>query len=267
MRRPTQHHTTPAIRSAWAHPYTGVIGLGVFYNDGGEPSTPPTPTPADLAAQSNSKRSAPEPLIDSDTGLAMTQERFAKTMTMERRAGRHAAFREMAEAAGIPFELDTFDVNQFGKMFKEANKARQAQLSEEQRRIEELAEREKAFEAREAATAEREAALARRDRDTSIRAVLVRLGATGADLDDASALLRVPDDADEAAVTEAAEALKERRPVLFGTTPPSTTALPPAPGGAPAGGPPRSAATKDDVQARMNALAEKMGYRTKSDAA
>ena len=28
MRRPTQHHTIPAIESAWAHPYAGVTGLG-----------------------------------------------------------------------------------------------------------------------------------------------------------------------------------------------------------------------------------------------
>lgn len=48
MRRPTQHHAIPAIESAWAHPYAGMTGLGVFYNDGGPPA--PAQVPGEAAA-------------------------------------------------------------------------------------------------------------------------------------------------------------------------------------------------------------------------
>ncbi|MGS2592132.1 hypothetical protein [Streptomyces hebeiensis] len=269
MRRPAQHHRTTPAHPAWTRPYTGITGLAVFYNSG---DTPQVPSPADLAARTTPPAPAPpsggpEPLIDRETGLAMTQARFSKIMTRENAKGRNAAYRELAEAAGIPFDPDSFDAGKFGQMFKDAEQARQAQLSEEQRRTEAAAEREKAAEAREAAAAEREAAAARRDRDSLIRAALVRLGATGDDLDDAAALLRVADDADSTAITEAAEKLKERRPVLFGT-PAAPPALPPAPGGAPAGGPPQRtpAGGKDAITqaARQRAIA--MGLRT-NDAA
>ncbi|MEV6165692.1 hypothetical protein AB0L71_28030 [Streptomyces sp. NPDC052052] len=268
MRRPAQHHHTPTIQSAWTHPYTGVTGLGVFYNDGGNPTPTAVPTPAEVAARTSPQQTPPtrsgppEPLVDHETGLAMTQDRFSKIMARENAKGRRNALKELAEAAGIPFDPDNFDVSKFGDMFKEAEQARQAQLSEEQRRAEDLARREKEFEEREAAAAEREAAAARRDRDSSIRAALVRLGATGDDLDDAVALLRVADDADDTAITEAATALKERRPVLFGGQT-ALPALPPAPGGAPAGGPPprTPASSKDAIQSEARAIAERMGLR------
>ncbi|MEU5490230.1 hypothetical protein AB0G98_21135 [Streptomyces sp. NPDC020196] len=269
MRRPTQHYAIPAMKSAWDHPYTGVAGLGVFYNDGGTPPAPaPVPTPAEVAARTNPQQTPParsgppEPLVDHETGLPMTQERFSKIMTRENAKGRRNVLKELAEATGVPFDPDSFDVSKFGGMFKEAEQARQAQLSEEQRRTEDLARREKEFEEREAAAAEREAAAARRDRDSNIRAALVRLGATGDDLDDAAALLRVPDDADDTAITEAAAALKERRPVLFGSQAAPQT-LPPAPGGAPAGGPPprTPAGSKDAVRDAARARAERMGLR------
>ncbi|MFJ3283280.1 hypothetical protein [Streptomyces halstedii] len=273
MRRPTQHHNTPTM--AWAHPYTGVTGLGVFYNDGGTPPNPPAqpPSPADLAARAASqqdpaaRQGPPAPLVDQETGLAMTQARFSKIMSREHAKGRFNAIRELAEAAGIPFDgvlsdAETFDPSSFVKLFKDAKEAREAQLSDEQRRAEAIAERERAADARDAAATEREAAAARRERDSLIRAALVRLGATGDDLDDAAALLRVADDADDNAITEAASALKERRPVLFGgQTAPQT--LPPAPGGAPAGGPPprTPAGSKDAVREAARARAERMGLR------
>lgn len=269
MRRPAQQHRTtgPVDTSTWAHPYTGISGLAVFYN--GDPAAPPAPvpTPADLAARAAAVQpgqgAPPEPLIDKETGLAMTQARFTKIMTRENVKGRNNAFRELAEAAGLPFDPENFDPATFGKVVKDAKQAKQAQLTEEQRRAEELAERERAAEAREAAATEREATAARRDRDSGIRAALVRLGATGDDLDDAAALLRVPDDADEAAITTAATALKERRPVLFGGTTPAAT-LPPAPGGAPAGGPPQRTpgGGKDAVKEAARARAVAMGLRT-----
>lgn len=119
------------------------------------------------------------------------------------------------------------------KTFVEAaRKAQQEALSEDERRRQELEQREQQLAAREAAAAERE-------RVANRRAVLAGLGATGDDLEDAAALLRAPDDADDQALREAAEALKARRPELFGAKPaqqPNT--LPPAPGGAPANGTP-----------------------------
>lgn len=244
MRRPAQHHLGPVAR-AWAHPYHGVPGLAVFYNDGGgqapgttppAPAAPTPPSPADLATQGQPKNT-PVELRDPETGVVLTQERFTQNMAKQRRAGRHAAFRELAEAAGIPFDIENFDPAKFGQMFKDAEQARQAQLSEEQRRLEEVTQREQALADRETAAAQREAEAQRKSRDVQIRAALVSRGATGDDLEDAAALMRVADDADDTAIAEAADKLKERRAELFGQTQPPGQ-MPPAPGGAPAGGPP-----------------------------
>ncbi|MFB7738212.1 hypothetical protein ACFC08_28265 [Streptomyces sp. NPDC056112] len=241
MRRPT--HRPGLAAPGWTHPYAS---QAVFYNDGGQGddgNQPPAPSPADLA--NPPRKNTPIELRDPETGVVMTQERFAQNMAKERRAGRHAALRELAEAAGVPFDVDTFDASKFGQMFQDAEKARQAQLTEEQRRREELEQREQALADREAAAAQRETETQRKNRDVQIRAALVRLGATGDDLEDAAALLRVADDADDTAIAEAADALKARRSELFGVTPaPQPGQMPPAPGGAPAGGPPpRQAAT------------------------
>lgn len=267
MRAPAQHRR-PGRTAApgWTHPYTGIPGLAVFYNDGGNP--PAVPTPADLVPPQ--RKNTPVELRDPETGLVMTQERFAQNMAKERRAGRHAALREIAEAAGITdFDLDTFDASRFGQMFKEAQAARQAQLTEEQRQAEALEQQAKELADREAKAQQLIADAQRRDRETRIRSALVRLGATGEDLDDAAALIRVPDDADDAAIAEAADKLKERRSELFGVSPaPKPGTLPPAPGGAPAGAPPaRTVPSKDDAKARALARAQAMGYARKPDAA
>ncbi|WP_432185490.1 hypothetical protein [Streptomyces tendae] len=264
MRAPTQHHRRPGLAAAhgWAHPYTGLNALAVFYNDGGnppatDPATPPTP--ADLA---NQRKNTPVELRDPETGIVMTQERFAQNMAKERRAGRHAALREFAEAAGLPFDIDNFDTAKFGQMFREAEKARQAQLSEEQRRAEELAHKEQEFQQRLADADQRIAEAARRDRETRIRAALVQLGATGDDLDDATALLRIADDADDTAINEAAEALKARRGELFGTAAsPQPGQMPPAPGGSPAGGPPPRQAPATRPGDRGREMARLRGHK------
>ncbi|MET8571772.1 hypothetical protein [Streptomyces sp. NPDC004783] len=263
MRAPAQHRR-PDLTAApgWAHPYTGVAGLAVFYNDGGDP-----PTPADIPPKRPA--SAPASVSDGDQ-VVMPQDKFTQNMTEQRRRGRHAAYREIAEAAGITdFDVDTFDPKAFAQQFKEAQAARQAMLTEEQRRAEELTQKEQALAAREQAAAQREAEAARAARDVKIRSVLVRLGATGADLEDAAALLRVPDDADDDTITQAADALKARRGELFGAAlAPKPSTLPPAPGGAPAtGGAPRATPSKDDVRARAIERAQKMGYAKKPDAA
>jgi hypothetical protein len=251
MRRPAQHRLGPTPAPGWAHPYTGLAGLSVFYNDGGTPPTP-TPAPADPPKPTPPPAPAPTPQF--------TQEDLdriaAKEKAQGQRAGARQALEDLAKELGF---TNPDDVKEF---VAAARKAQQDAMTEEERRRQELEQREQAL-------AEREAAAIARERSAQRRSVLVGLGATGDDLEDATALLRVADDADEQTIQEAAEALKARRPELFGAAPapqPQQT-LPPAPGGAPAGGgSPRPAATKDDVQARARKRAEQMGFR-RTDAA
>ncbi|MFF7795552.1 hypothetical protein [Streptomyces sp. NPDC007991] len=268
MRRPA-HRPGHTAASGWAHPYLGPAALAVFYNDGGDP---PNPTPADVPP----KRTTPTPVDDGDQ-VVMPQEKFTQNMTEQRRRGRHAAYREIAEAAGIDFDVNTFDPKAFAESFKEAQAARKAMLTEEQRRAEELAQKEQAIASREAETAKRDAETAKARRDLQLEMALVRLGAVDLEdqpnLQDAFAMLErdlaATPDAEADAIAAAATKLKQRRPELFGAAPaPQPNTLPPAPGGAPAGGPPaRTTPSKDDVKARAHARAVKMGYARKPDAA
>ncbi|WP_399559274.1 hypothetical protein OH809_45030 (plasmid) [Streptomyces sp. NBC_00873] len=242
MRRPTQHHNIPAS-TVWAHPYTGVTGLGVFYNDGGA---------GDASDPAGAGSEPPKPAPPAQR--TFTQAEVEALAAKEKAQGKRSAAKELAEKLGFTSIEDT------EAFVAAARQAKEAQLTEQEKRERDLADREAKAEAREKAAEARERAANR-------RAVLVGLGATGDDLDDASALLRVPDDADEATLQEAADKLKSRRPELFGATPqPAAAALPPAPAGAPAGGPPRPAATKDDINARARKRAEQMGFRS-TDAA
>ncbi|MFB7222460.1 hypothetical protein [Streptomyces sp. NPDC056227] len=242
MRRPTQHHTTPAT-TAWAHPYTGVTGLGVFYNDGGD----------DGPAGTDGQAPKPAPPAQRVFTQAEVESLAAKEKAQGQRAGARTALEEFAAEHGFS------NVDDAKAFIAAARKAQDDALTEQQKRERELADREAKAEAREKAAEARE-------RTANRRAVLVGLGATGDDLDDASALLRVPDDADEATLQDAADKLKARRPELFGAPAPAAAVLPPAPGGAPAGGPPRTTATKDDINARARKRAEQMGFRS-TDAA
>jgi len=261
MRRPRLHRPTPAT-SAWARPYSGVASMAVFYN--GDPNTPPAPAPAPAPADppKPGPPPAPTPAAGGDEEkVTITQRRLNVIMRDEKEEGRRAALRFIAESVGI--NPDEFDPTSFGEAFKQAEQARKAQLTEEQRRTEELAKKEREAEARIAAAEQREAEAARRDRESKVRAALVRLGASGDDLDDATALMRVADDADDAAITEAADALKARRAELFGAAPAAPQTLPPAPSGAPAGGPPRiPAAGKDAIKTAARERAARMGLRT-----
>ncbi|MFJ4887792.1 hypothetical protein [Streptomyces sp. NPDC088731] len=245
MRRPTQPHTTPAS-TVWAHPYAGVTGLGVFYNDGGAPlAADPGTDPA----------GAPKPAPPAQRVFTQAEMEAvaAKEKAQGQRAGARTALEEFASEHGFS------SVDDAKAFIAAARKAQDDALTEQEKRERELADREAKAEAREKAAEARERAANR-------RAVLVGLGATGDDLDDASALLRVADDADEATLQDAADKLKTRRPELFGAPTPAAAALPPAPAGAPAGGPPRTAATKDDINARARKRAEQMGFR-RTDAA
>ena len=213
------------------------------------PVTPAAPTP------SEPPKPAPPSTHANDPAKQFTQEDLERIAAKEKAQGKRSALKEFAEAHGFT------SIEDAQAFIEAARQAQQAALTEEERRRQELEQREQAL-------AEREAAAIARERAAARRSVLVSLGATGDDLDDAAALLRVSDDADDQAVQEAATALKERRPELFGARPAAPASqLPPAPGGAPAGAPPsRTKPGKDDAKARAHALAVKMGY-AKPDAA
>ncbi|MFF8840470.1 hypothetical protein [Streptomyces sp. NPDC015130] len=247
MRRPTQHPArTP--RDAWSHPYTGIQALGVFYNDGGDPTDPPTGGAP--AAPKPTAPAAPAPQVsmsqDDLTALA------AREKSQGERAGARKALGDLAAKLGFSSidDAETF--------VAAARQAQQDALTDEQKRTAELDRREQDLAARELS-----AAKAQRDADR--RSALAGLGATGDDLTDALALLQVglTDDADAQALTAAAEALKARRPELFGTSQtPATPPLPPAPGGAPAGTPPARPSGGEKPGSRGLEMARLRGHRT-----
>lgn len=247
MRRPTQHRPgITAARHAWAHPYTGVEALAVVHADGGND---------DPAQQPPAQTPKPGPPPSAPPAGSFTQEDLDRIAAKEKAQGQRAGARQALEEFAA--EHGFSNVDDAKAFIAAARQAEDAKKSEDQKRQEELERREQELTAREAAAEAKARAAARRE-------VLAGLGATGADLTDAAKLLDVADDADEQTVTDAASALKERRPELFGVKPaPAPSTLPPAPGGAPAGGngPTRQAPSKDDAKARMEALAEKMGYR------
>ncbi|MEV4741594.1 hypothetical protein [Streptomyces sp. NPDC049555] len=158
--------------------------------------------------------------------LTLSQERLATLMAREKDQGGRAAVRGLLERLGF---ADAAALEQYLAVTR---KAQEDQLSEAQYREVQLAEREKALTVREAAAIARE-------RDAVQRAHLAKAGAIGADLEDAMALLRVPDGADDDQLTEAVTALAARRPELF-TRPAAGAMLSPvpAPGGSPASVPP-----------------------------
>jgi hypothetical protein len=259
---------------------------------GSDPNTPPAPTgvpsPADLAARQAGQQpptptepAAPAAATPGEQEVTFTQRRLNKMMADEKEEGRRAAYRSFAEAAGI--DPDAFDPNQFGEMFKQAEAARQQQLSEEQRRAEELERQAQAVQTDKAKLEQERAQLAEARRALAREQALTRLGAidvvddqgqvTAPNLQDALAMLerdlRDNPDADAAALAGAAEALKKRRPELFGTAPAPQT-LPPAPSGGPAGGnAPRqpAASGKDAVKEEARKWADRLGYGGGSSAA
>lgn len=276
MRSPAQPRPGLAAAHGRTLLYTDPLATAVLHNNdggqggGGTPTAAPAvPSPADIAARTPQPPApAPAPVqdtsqyvLDKETGQPMTQAQFTRIMTREGNKGRLKILREMCEAAGIPFDHENTDVARLTQVLKDAETTRQGQLSDDQRRNEELTAREQALADREAQAAQREAEAARRDRDTRIRSALVSLGATGDDLEDAARLLAVPDDATDEQITQAATQLKERRGVLFGTPAPQT--LPPAPSGGPAGGnaPRQPATTKDAIKEQARKMAVARGLR------
>lgn len=136
--------------------------------------------------------------------ITVTQDRLGKMLTREKAQGERAAVKRLL--SGLGFDTSK-DLTEFVTSQREAE---QAALSEVERREQAASERELQAARREEAAAERECAALR-------RAALVALGASGDDLVDAERLLATDDeDADEGQISAAAEALRSRRPELFG---------------------------------------------------
>ncbi|MFB7500385.1 hypothetical protein ACFC09_37890 [Streptomyces sp. NPDC056161] len=162
----------------------------------------------------------------SEQQVTVTQERLGKMLTREKAQGERAAVKRLLASLGFdtPKALSEFVTAQ--------REAERAALTEVDRREQQAAERELLASRREDAAAERERAALR-------RGALVALGASGEDLTDAERLLATDEDADETQIQAAAEALRARRPELFGEV--RTPPVPAAPAGAPAGrGPTRT---------------------------
>lgn len=229
MRRPALHHPrTSPVTPGWSHPYAPSLFNPVFYNDGGddpnpEPSAPPAaPKPSDIP---RAKPAGPRPGA-TEGEIVVTQAWLDSRLAGEKDSGRRNGNQRLASDLGFD------SVDNLRSYVEQQREAQKAQLSEAERRQQELEDRERQV-------AEREAQAAAAVHAANRRAALVSLGATGDDLDDATALLRVDNNATDDEVRQAAEALKERRPELFGVKAPAEPpAMPPAPGGAPAGGPP-----------------------------
>lgn len=174
--------------------------------------------------------------------VSLSQKHLSTLMAREKDQGGRAAVRGLVDKLGFA------NASALEEFIASARKAEQERLSEAERREQALAEREQAAVARE------RAALAR-EREASRRAVLAGAGASGRDLDDAVALLRIPDDADDSQLAEAVEGLKDRRPELFIQP---ARSLPAAPGGAPASVPPPRPAS---VEQRPGAAGLEMARR------
>ncbi|KIF66298.1 hypothetical protein HY68_36980 [Streptomyces sp. AcH 505] len=276
MRRPALHHPGHLVdTSAWSHPYPTGLFSPVFYSSGAVEAPPvpaAVPTPAELAARLAPGTAAvtpPDPVVDPDEEkVTFTQRRLNTIMRDEKEEGRRAALRALAESAGL--NPDEVDLDQVGKLIKEANESQRQRMSDvERREADAKAAADKA--AQQVAAARQETLAAQRvARDAQQTIILTRLGVKAEDLVDVGAVLRNDmtgmDNPTEAQIQEYAEKLKTRRPTDFGgpTTAPQT--LPPAPGGAPAGGPPQRtpASGKDAIKEAARARAIAMGLRTET---
>ncbi|WP_369387177.1 hypothetical protein AB5J72_05820 [Streptomyces sp. CG1] len=161
---------------------------------------------------------------NNEVPISLSQKQLNTLMAREKDQGGRAAVRGLVERLGFS---NAAALEEFVS----------AQRQAEDKRLTDTERREQEIIAREKAAAAREATAVAREREATCRALLAGFGATGADLDDAIVLLHAPDDADAAALREAADELKSRRPELFGVGR-ADGRVPAAPGGAPASVPP-----------------------------
>ncbi|MFJ2780279.1 hypothetical protein [Kitasatospora sp. NPDC087315] len=249
-----------------------LLAAATLYNTPPEPTPPapsggggtPVPTPAELAARTGQQSTPPPTPGQPDPGntgepvLTYTQRHLSHLLAKEKKQGATATLRTLAEAAGLDAENITDE--QLKTFITDAKTARDAALTEEQRRAADLEAREAALAAKEAAAATAAATAQTVLREAKQQAALARAGVDPGDLDVAQAFLSrtVADDADDAALLTAVEALKASKPKLFTST--VVPGMPPAPGGAPAGGPPnRTSGSVVKAGDRGRARAQAMG--------
>lgn len=180
------------------------------------------------------------PTAAEETGSAtvtIPQDELSRRFAREKDQGRRAGVRDLLGQLG--FE----SAKSLTEYIESRRQAEQQQKDAEQARLSEVERREQAAAERERQAQERESAATAREREAARRAVLVGLGATGTELEDAVVLLarELEPDADDAPLTQAAEDLKQRRPELFGARTPQAPAPPPS--GSPSNVPARSGST------------------------
>lgn len=183
-------------------------------------------------------------------GKTLTQDQVNSIVTREKSQAAQAEQTRILQSLGFE-SLDA------------AQAAIQAQQTAERERMSAVERREADAAAKESAAAERERKAALREQAAARREALVGLGATGDNLADAVVLLggSVADDADEAALSAAATALRERRPELFGAPPTlggGTTTPPAAPSTLPPNFPPANPGPQTTSESKGLARARQM---------
>ncbi|WP_327375820.1 hypothetical protein OG393_18770 [Streptomyces sp. NBC_01216] len=205
------------------------------YRRDGRPIFPILGASPDDPGNSPTGETTPE---STDTAtVTIPQEELSRRFAREKDQGRRAGVRDLLSQLGFESAKALTEYVQAQREADQQQKdAEQARLSEAERREQTAAERERQAQ-------EREAAAVARERDAARRAVLVGLGATGTELEDAVVLLGrlVDPDADDTALARAADELKERRPELFGQRAPQPPTTPPS--GSPSNIPGRSGGT------------------------
>ncbi|WP_438491808.1 hypothetical protein [Streptomyces asiaticus] len=156
--------------------------------------------------------------------ITISQDDLSRRFAREKDQGRRAGVRDLLGHLG--FE----SAKTLTEYIESQRQAERQQKDAEQARLSEVERREQAAAERERQAQERESAAAAREREAARRAVLVGLGATGTELEDAVVLLarELGPDSDDAALAQTAEDLKQRRPELFGVRTSQTPAAPPS---------------------------------------
>lgn len=133
----------------------------------------------------------------------VTQEQATAAATRAAAEARRKAIKDVAETLGM-------SVDEAKTFIADKQAADEQAKSEEQKRADALAERERKAEERERETAQRE-------RNAAIREALAEAGATGQELKDAAVLIAadLAADADDDAIKTAVDDLKKRREELF----------------------------------------------------